>query len=316
MRIFDHIKLGLTEEEKKLLALSRSRLTRAGRDRITVRELAEGYLTLADLKKVTREANGYHLRFLVGLFGDRLARCVGLSEMVAFREIQRGRGVSPSTIARRVTVYKAVINWGVRTKRLSVSPLTDLRIPAVRSRRPAPPTIDELNAMLPVAPSHVQRVIILGLYTGARTGPSELFKLRWDFFDFKSRTIWIPNAHKGAESEGRFIPMRDDIVPRMLQWREQDGLCPWVIHYHGRPVQSIYTAWKHTLKKAEIKRDITRYSLRHAHATFDIRKGAQIAVVADILGHKSIVQVQSTYYHIADTEKWEVIQSLPSLTLP
>lgn len=315
MEIFDHIKLDLSAEEKGLLSLARTHTRGTGKERLTVREMVEGYLELQDLRSVTRQANAYHLRFLVGLFGDRLARCVGTPEMAAFREIQRRRGIAPATIARRLIVYKAAVNWAVRTRRLSVSPLLDLRIPAARSRRLAPPTVAELNAMLPVAAPHVQRTIIVGLYTGARPGPSELFRLRWDYFDFGSRMIWIPNASKGAADEGRYVPMRDDIVPLLLRWRDQDAGCPWVIHYRGRPLTSIYAAWRTARIRAGITRNINRYSLRHAHATHDMRQGANAAIVADILGHKDVDQVLATYYHVADVEKWEVIQALPALDI-
>lgn len=315
MRIFDHIRLDLSVEEKALLSLGRTRTRGVGRERLTVRELAEGYLELSGLKEVTRIANGYHLRTLIGLYGDRLARCVGVSEMAAFREIQLRRGVAPATIARRLIVYKAAVNWGVRTRRLSVSPLLDLHIPSVRSRRPVPPSVEELDAMLPVSPPHVQRVIILGLYTGARPGPSELFRLQWMDFDFRNGIIRVPNADKGEEMEGRDVPMRDDIVPLLLKWKELDADCPWVINYRGRQVKSVYSAWRGAQKRAGVLRQFNRYSLRHAHATLDMREHANARVVAEIMGHRDVTQVLKTYYHVGDVEKWEVIQSLPALSL-
>lgn len=315
MEIFDRIKLDLTDEEKSLLSLARTHTRGTGKERLTVREMVEGYLELQDLRPVTRQANAYHLRFLVGLFGDRLARCVGTPEMAAFREIQRRRGIALSTISRRLTVYKAAVNWAVESRRLSVSPLAGLRIPSARSRRPAPPTVAELQAMLCYAAPHVRRVIILGLYLGARTGPSELFRLRWADFDARAGVIRVPHAAKSDGADGRDVPVRSELIPMMERWREEDGACPWIIHFHGRPVCSVSSAWHSARRRAGISRRITCYGLRHAFATYALRAGADLRGVAELMGHDDVTQVVRTYDHIDDERRRATVESLPALAL-
>jgi integrase len=81
-----------------------------------------------------------------------------------------------------------------------------------RARRTPPPIVSELNALLRVAAPHIQRVILLGIYTGARIGPSELFSLKWDDVDLTRGVIGIRlvgqilNARHGRESQLKAKP--------------------------------------------------------------------------------------------------------------
>lgn len=81
-----------------------------------------------------------------------------------------------------------------------------------RARRTPPPIVSELNALLRVAAPHIQRVILLGIYMGARIGPSELFSLKWDDVDLTRGVIGIRlvgqilNARHGRESQLKTKP--------------------------------------------------------------------------------------------------------------
>ena len=86
-----------------------------------------------------------------------------------------------------------------------------------RARRNPPPSVSELNALLRVAAPHIQRVILLGIYTGARIGPSELFSLKWDDVDLTRSVIGIRlvgqilNARHGRESQLKTKPLPGSI---------------------------------------------------------------------------------------------------------
>lgn len=71
------------------------------------------------------------------------------------------------------------------------------------------------------------------MMAGPRIGPSELFRLRWEDVDLDAGIIRMPNARKGARAESRLIPVRDDVLPELRRWWEEDAKidCPWVIHW-------------------------------------------------------------------------------------
>ena len=169
-----------------------------------------------------------------------------------------------------------------------------------------PPTLAEARRMRAVAAYHVARVITLGMMAGPRIGPSELFKLRWEDVDLDAGIIRMPNAKKGAHAESRLVPVRDDVLPDMRRWMEEDAKlgCPWVIHWQGKKVSCIGHAWHSARKAAGISRVITPYSLRHAFPTNALEYDADIKAVAEIMGHSDPSMLLKTYQHI----KWKQLR--------
>ncbi|MBP3731184.1 MAG: tyrosine-type recombinase/integrase [Mailhella sp.] len=90
----------------------------------------------------------------------------------------------------------------------------------------------------------------------------------------------------------------------------------FVITYHGKPVESVKTAWKTCLRKANVKRDITPYCLRHLFATEAIANGADVGTVSKIMGHASPEMVLKHYQHVLTRQKKAAVESLPSMPLP
>ena len=109
-----------------------------------------------------------------------------------------------------------VANFGKKEGYLS-SAIESCSVSKERVRRTPPPSVSELNALLRVAAPHIQRVILLGIYTGARIGPSELFSLKWDDVDLTRGVIGIRlvgqilNARHGRESQLKTKPLPGSI---------------------------------------------------------------------------------------------------------
>ena len=85
--------------------------------------------------------------------------------------------------------------------------------------------------MYSVAAPHIRRVIVLGMAAGPRIGPSELFRLAWADVELAAGYMRMPNAAKGAKEDSRIVPIRDDILPLLREWREEDEkrACPWAL---------------------------------------------------------------------------------------
>ena len=123
---------------------------------------------------------------------------------------------------RRVSILRAAYGWAVRARLLLSNPLVSLRIAKPKAQRIAPPSVKEARLLYDAAAPHIQRVIVLGMATGARIGPSELFRLRWSDVDVGTGVIRMPNAHKGAGEESRDVPIRDDVLGLLRRWHEED----------------------------------------------------------------------------------------------
>ena len=153
------------------------------------------------------------------------------------------------------------------------------------------------------------------MMAGPRIGPSELFKLRWEDVDLDAGIIRMPNARKGARAESRLIPVRDDVLPELRRWWEEDAKidCPWVIHWQGKKVMCIGHAWHAARKAAGISRVITPYSLRHAFPTSALEYDADIKAVAEIMGHSDPSMLLKTYQHIKWKQLKKAISAGPGL---
>lgn len=167
-----------------------------------------------------------------------------------------------------------------------------------------------------VAPDRVKRVVILGTQTGARVGPSEMLKLKWEDVNFAQKYIRIHGAKKNLEMQWREVPLSDDMVTLMRSWWEKDmekGV-DYLIHYGGQPVKSFKRAWSTTLEKAGITRRIRPYDLRHAFATEMIAGGADVGTVANLMGHSTPAMLLKHYQHVLDKQKRSAIEALPCIT--
>lgn len=206
-------------------------------------------------------------------------------------------------------------NWGVRSRHLTANPLTGLRLPTAKPQRIMPPSVREARLIHDAAAPHVRRVVVLGMATGARIGPSELFRLRWSDVDVAAGVIRMPNAAKGARDEARDVPIRDDILGLVRQWQAEDAAagCPWVIHYRGARVRSVGKAWRNALRRAGITRRIRPYDLRHAFPSAALAHGADIKCVAEVMGHKDASMLLKVYQHTLFRERRRAVNAAPGL---
>ena len=112
-----------------------------------------------------------------------------------------------------------------------------------------------------------------------------MFALKWEHVDLEMRFLCVRGADKNAEARWRNVPVSSSLLPLLKIWKEEDAKADiaYVIHYDGKPVQSIKRAWKSTLRNAGISRRIPPYYLRHAFATELIASGADIGTVAKLM---------------------------------
>lgn len=313
-RQFESVQAEMHIRERELMRRARRRMSSASATKATVAELLERYAGTLE-NPTTRSTTTQHVEPLTAIFGHRRAHCVTCDDVLAWCEVQRQRGVGQSTVHRRVSILRAAYGWAVRARLLLSNPLVSLRIAKPKAQRIAPPSVKEARLLYDVAAPHIQRVIVLGMATGARIGPSELFRLRWSDVDVETGVIRMPNAHKGAGEESRDVPIRDDVLDLLRRWHEEDRQagCAYVIAYKGRPVRSISNGWHNALRRAGIARRIRPYDLRHAFASLALVHGADIKCVAETMGHKNITMLLSVYQHTLFEQRRRAVNAAPGL---
>lgn len=128
----------------------------------------------------------------------------------------------------------------------------------------------ELNAMYQAAAPHLKRAIMLAYYTGMRVGSSELFAVRWEHVDLINGHVFVESAKKGG-MKIRMVPIASALDILLREWLLQDSESGraggWLVHYHGKRVSRIKTAWNSAKRRAGITRRMRPYDLRHMAAT-------------------------------------------------
>lgn len=315
-RAFEDAQASLYERERAIIKAVRRRRTQGRPASLTIAEILSRYLDSLG-NPSTGAASAYHLRLFADIYGQRKAHCLTLEDVGAFLTLQQQRGVSKSTACRRMGIVRAAYHWAARWGLLPTNPLAGLQLASPAPQTPDPPTAREARMLYATAAPHVQRVIALGMATGARIGPSELFRLRWTDIDTRGAVLRMPNAAKGARAEAREVPLRQDILRLLRRWEVEDAGngCPWVINYRGHPVRSISRAWHNTLRRAGIERRIRPYDLRHAFASRTLDHDADLKCVAEVMGHANEKMIVRFYRHTSARQRRKAVNAAPSLGL-
>lgn len=278
--------------------------------------LEQAYILYLREKQFNKNGLAWQLgcmKAALSMFARKPVREIGKKEAEMLLDALRCRSIKALTVREYMHVLHAVLSWAAEK---GFCPKPDFpRMPKAEPKRFVPPSVDELGRMLAVAPPHLQRILILGSQTGLRVGGSELFSLKWENVDLLQGILRVHGARKNLRAFWREIPLKPSLVETLGTWKAEDSAanCEWLIHYKGRPVQNIRSAWKATLERAGITRHIRPYDLRHAFATELIASGVDIGTVAKLMGHSSPVMILNHYQYVMDKQKREAIDALPDI---
>lgn len=175
--------------------------------------------------------------------------------------------------------------------------------------------------------------ISLIIYTGLRCG--ELAALKWSDIDFENKKIYVrknivtvydyENSDKKIRkvnlqtstktSEGRNIPLiksAEDILINIKSKYKEINLDGFIINNSDKmiSVDVISNAYTNIAKAANINNPLGIHTLRHTFASLLIKKGVDIKIVSDILGHKDVSFTYNIYVHILEEQKTQAMSLL------
>lgn len=281
----------------------------------TVRDLAERYLVARQgsmARTTLRDAVWKLEGVLLPALGDLPAAAVSPLMLDRYVSDRISQGRKRTSVHRELSILRAIVRWAVSRRVLAVNPMEGYLLPSRDDAVLQPPTAAELAAIYRAAAPHLQRAILLAYYTGMRPGASELLALRWDQVDLVNGSIFVESAKKGG-MRARVVPLAEGLETALRAWLEQDrqhGPLATVVHYHGRPVGRMKTAWRAALTRAGITRRIRPYDLRHLAASAMLDAGADLKSVSEILGHASPDMTLRTYQHTSTALRREAIARL------
>lgn len=157
------------------------------------------------------------------------------------------------------------------------------------------------------------RIIVLtALQTGLRWG--EIMSLKWiqsndsSYVDFENNVIIIHGA-SAKSKKSRYIPMSYSLQCELFDLKKASQYeYVFANPKTGRPFDNIRKSFLNAVKKAGLK-DLRFHDLRHAFASNLVRKGVDLYVVQQLLGH-STPKMTQRYAHIRPDHFKSAIQEI------
>ena len=143
----------------------------------------------------------------------------------------------------------------------------------------------------------------------------EILKLKWRDVDLSQRVIFVREAKSGIS---RYLPISDELLEDLGSQHSRSG-SGYVFPSHlprrnpahrsgepNEPYTDIKNAFRQALKKAGID-EFRFHDLRHTFASYLVMNGADLNVVRELLGHRTLAMTLR-YAHLAPRTKDQAIR--------
>lgn len=205
---------------------------------------------------------------------------------------KESRNVAPSTLRLELSLIRAVINNGVRRRKVSASdvplldPLPEQSPPRERWLRDA-----EVDRLFEASKAHRRTHLFLWLALETAARRTAIQELKWDQVDWATGTIhYLPEGDTQTSKRKASVPMSTALRPVLERaYAEKEKRDPYVIGAGGR----VNAAVKRVATHAEVP-GVTPHVLRHTAATRMARAGVTLFHIAEVLGN-TVDQVEKTY---------------------
>lgn len=293
-----------TKRECSMRAAEKEREIRTGEvnsdSRATFGQLLDMYLSTDEHK---RRKTAAKLEAVLGQWRERFGRArIGevRTAMIADArdEMLRG-GLSSETVRKAINTLSGFLRWCmIERQAVKVNACSAVKKPAegkARSRYLSTVERDRLFAACKEqsrTPS-LYPLVVLGCFTGMRRG--EMLALRWDDVDLERGWALIRESKNG---ESRTVPVMGPALVALKEWsdrveregtRENSGL---VFQSRWFPIE----AWERAREQAGVE-DFRFHDLRHTMGSALVQSGADIASIAEILGHKTLKMARRYSHH-------------------
>lgn len=226
------------------------------------------------------------------------------------------KNIHKASIARKLSCVqsfeKFLLRQGIELHLKLVRPRIEKKLPVYLSIDEICYLLDTLkNEDLQTQRPYRDKAILELLYaTGIRC--SELIAIQLKHIDFENKTITITGKGKrerivlfGQKAhEKLLLYIRKERAPHQhndealfLNYRNEALTC--------RSVQRIFEMFRSFLK---VKRNITPHKIRHSFATHLLDQGADLRVIQELLGHKTLASTEK-YTHVSATQLVEMCEN-------
>jgi integrase/recombinase XerD len=229
--------------------------------------------------------------------GAILPEHLGRKHIISFTSDLRRKGMSASSIERKLSAIRAFAHFLIREGHSKEDPTIDISFPKTEKRLPKALTFSEATRLVeyPKSEKHIglrDKAIMEVLYaTGIRA--TELVSLNLNFLNLEVRFLRC----MGKGGKERIVPLGQKAIsaiktylkngrPKLLKTDDD----PLFLDRAGKRLtrQGLWYIVNRYVKSAGLKSGVSPHSLRHSFATHLLEKGADLRSVQEMLGHANI----------------------------
>jgi len=276
---------------------------------ITFAEMADLYLEKYSKvnKKSWKTSDWVYLRRLKPYFGKYLLSKISPEIVEEYKSERLSTGIKKCSANREVSCLRKIFNVAIDWGYASDNPVRRVKLYSEREniRERFLEEDDEEPRLIAVSPPHLESMIMVALHTGMRK--SEVLNLKRSNVDFDNRLISIKESKSGKE---RKIPINSALNGLLYALKSQNGHSEYVFTnpVTGMPYRDIKRSFGTACENAGIE-DLRFHDLRHTFATRLVRRGVDLVIVKELMGHASIVTTQR-YLHSQADVKFQAVESL------
>jgi len=217
-------------------------LERVPAEKWTFTELADWYLDLKDVKKLSsfNRIKGI-LHNFNEVFGSRVVSSIKLQDLVEYQEKREEEGRAPATIDMEISIIKTMVTKADDNDLVdgrTVKPFRRVQRKLKRGANARRRTLipSEYLELVRLAAPHLKPIIITAYNTGMRLG--ELLGLRWSHIDREKGVIRLP-AGMVKESKPKVIPINHHVKQILVDNPRETVHHDHVFTYRNEPIGNL-----------------------------------------------------------------------------
>jgi len=226
---------------------------------------------------------------------------LGEPDLRALIAHEHRRGLSPSSLQRRLSAWRSFYRWLLAQGRIAANPAGSLRAPRAARKLPEVLDPDEAKVLVEVpndAPLGLRDRALLELMYSSGLRVSELCHLRWRDLDLAEGLVSV----LGKGKRERIVPVGSHARRALAEWRAETRAADdaWVFPgRHGQPIsaRAIQIRIRELAKRQGLFKRVHPHLMRHSFASHILESSGDLRGVQELLGHADISTTQ-IYTHL------------------
>jgi len=250
----------------------------------------------------TLDAYRRDLEALTGWANDHDARIEALDgeQLRQFIAAEHRRGLSPTSLQRRLSACRSFYAWLLKHRRIEASPAAGLKAPKAPRKLPQVLDADEAVQLVELptdVPLGLRDRALLELFYSSGLRLSELCAL-WRDLDFATGLVNV----LGKGNRERRVPFGSHARTALEGWRAESGGAATAPVFPGRkggPItqRAIQIRIRQLAQRQGLFKHVHPHMLRHSFASHILESSGDLRGVQELLGHADIATTQ-IYTHL------------------